>query len=174
MDALAISYARELTSWGIETSIIVPGVFITGTNHFAHAEPPDDQKVADQYEAGPYVGLASQVRRTFDAMVPRGADASAVADAVVIVVDSPFFGVQVDPTGSPLQTAAIRHSSETLPSSVQNRREESSTRFLIPPNRHEVGQVDNSETASKAPAQQPGVAQRHQKPGAAEFLGCAD
>ena len=35
MDALAVAYARELTRWGIETSIIVPGAFTSGTNHFA-------------------------------------------------------------------------------------------------------------------------------------------
>jgi NAD(P)-dependent dehydrogenase (short-subunit alcohol dehydrogenase family) len=34
MDALAVVYARELTRWGIETSIIVPGAFTGGTNHF--------------------------------------------------------------------------------------------------------------------------------------------
>src|SRR6202012_1372957 len=33
MDALAVAYARELTRWGIETSIVVPGVFTGGTNH---------------------------------------------------------------------------------------------------------------------------------------------
>jgi NAD(P)-dependent dehydrogenase (short-subunit alcohol dehydrogenase family) len=37
MDALAVLYARELARWGIETSIIVPGAFTKGTNHFAHA-----------------------------------------------------------------------------------------------------------------------------------------
>jgi NAD(P)-dependent dehydrogenase (short-subunit alcohol dehydrogenase family) len=37
MDALAVSYAAELNRWGIETSIIVPGAFTSGTNHFAHA-----------------------------------------------------------------------------------------------------------------------------------------
>src|SRR6201991_4962780 len=31
MDALAVIYARELTRWGIETSIIVPGAFPPGT-----------------------------------------------------------------------------------------------------------------------------------------------
>src|SRR6202041_1045937 len=40
MDALAVVYARELTRWGIETSIIVPGAFTGGTNHFAHAGRP--------------------------------------------------------------------------------------------------------------------------------------
>jgi hypothetical protein len=37
MDALALIYARELTRWGIETSIIVPGAFTGGTNHFANS-----------------------------------------------------------------------------------------------------------------------------------------
>src|ERR1700751_4202040 len=37
MDALAVQYARELSRWGIETSIVVPGAFTRGTNHFANA-----------------------------------------------------------------------------------------------------------------------------------------
>jgi NAD(P)-dependent dehydrogenase (short-subunit alcohol dehydrogenase family) len=37
MDALAVVSARELTRWGIETSIVVPGAFTGGTNHFAHS-----------------------------------------------------------------------------------------------------------------------------------------
>ncbi|XOQ67119.1 MAG: SDR family NAD(P)-dependent oxidoreductase [Pseudomonas helleri] len=37
MDSLAVSYASELTRWGIETSIVVPGAFTQGTNHFVHA-----------------------------------------------------------------------------------------------------------------------------------------
>src|SRR6266852_374303 len=43
MDALAVVYARELALWGIETSIIVPGAFTGGTNHFAHAGAPADK-----------------------------------------------------------------------------------------------------------------------------------
>jgi NAD(P)-dependent dehydrogenase (short-subunit alcohol dehydrogenase family) len=40
MDAMAVVYTRELVRWGIETSIIVPGAFTGGTNHFAHARRP--------------------------------------------------------------------------------------------------------------------------------------
>ena len=40
MDSLAVSYASELTRWGIETAIVVPGAFTKGTNHFAHAGAP--------------------------------------------------------------------------------------------------------------------------------------
>src|SRR6185437_15514238 len=42
MDALAVQYARELSRWGIETSIVVPGAFTRGTNHFAHSGKPAD------------------------------------------------------------------------------------------------------------------------------------
>jgi NAD(P)-dependent dehydrogenase (short-subunit alcohol dehydrogenase family) len=101
MDALAVAYARELTRWGIETSIIVPGAFTTGTNHFAHADSPADQTVVDAYESGPYAGFGSQVERAFAAIVPPDADVSAVADAIVNLVDAPFgerpFRIHVDP-----------------------------------------------------------------------------
>ncbi|HEY4316517.1 MAG TPA: SDR family NAD(P)-dependent oxidoreductase, partial [Herbaspirillum sp.] len=42
MDAIAVQYARELSRWGIETSIIVPGAFTGGTNHFSHSGRPAD------------------------------------------------------------------------------------------------------------------------------------
>ena len=99
--ALAVAYARELVRWGIETSIIVPGAFTSGTNHFARAGSPADHTVVDQYEAGPYAGFGSRVQEAFDAIVPPNADVSAVADAVVSVVDTPFgqrpFRVHIDP-----------------------------------------------------------------------------
>lgn len=102
MDALAVIYARELTRWGIETSIIVPGAFTGGTNHFAHAGVPADQARVAEYDAGPYAGFADQVRKGFSAIVPADADVSAVADAIVKVVDTPFgkrpFRVHIDPT----------------------------------------------------------------------------
>jgi NAD(P)-dependent dehydrogenase (short-subunit alcohol dehydrogenase family) len=102
MDALAVVYSRELTRWGIETSIIVPGAFTGGTNHFAHAGSPDDKARAAEYEAGPYAGFADQVLKGFASIVPPNADVSAVADAIVEVVDAPFgerpFRVHIDPT----------------------------------------------------------------------------
>jgi NAD(P)-dependent dehydrogenase (short-subunit alcohol dehydrogenase family) len=39
-EALATSYASELIRFGIETAIIIPGRFETGTNHFAHKGNP--------------------------------------------------------------------------------------------------------------------------------------
>jgi NAD(P)-dependent dehydrogenase (short-subunit alcohol dehydrogenase family) len=102
MDALAVVSARELTRWGIETSIIVPGAFTGGTNHFAHSgRPADTQRVAE-YEDGPYKNFADDVMKGFASIVPPDADASAVGKAIVKIVDAPFgkrpFRVHVDPT----------------------------------------------------------------------------
>ncbi|HEV3190219.1 MAG TPA: SDR family NAD(P)-dependent oxidoreductase [Polyangiaceae bacterium] len=102
MDALAVQYARELSRWGIETSIIVPGAFTRGTNHFAHAGHPADTARLAEYEAGPTKGLGEEIQNAFGAIVPPDADASAVAKAIVEVVATPFgrrsFRVHVDPT----------------------------------------------------------------------------
>jgi hypothetical protein len=62
MDALAVQYARELTLWGIETSIEVPGAFTSGTNHFAHAGVPADKNRAAEYEAGPHKGYGKKIQ----------------------------------------------------------------------------------------------------------------
>lgn len=102
MDAMAVVYARELSRWGIETSIIVPGAFTGGTNHFAHSGKPADQGRVAEYEAGPYAGFGEAIMKAFGAIVPPEADASLVADAIVEVVDTPFgqrpFRVHIDPT----------------------------------------------------------------------------
>ncbi len=102
MDALAVVYARELSRWGIETSIIVPGAFTGGTNHFAHSGSPADRARAAEYEAGPYAGFGEQIMKAFSAIVPPEADAGSVAYAIVKVVDMPFgqrpFRVHIDPT----------------------------------------------------------------------------
>jgi NAD(P)-dependent dehydrogenase (short-subunit alcohol dehydrogenase family) len=102
MDALAVQYARELVLWGIETSIIVPGAFTSGTNHFAHAGTPADKERAAEYEAGPYKNYGKKIQEAFAAIVPPDADAGAVAEAIVKVVDAPFgkrpFRVHIDPT----------------------------------------------------------------------------
>jgi len=102
MDAMAVIYARELTLWGIETSIVVPGAFTGGTNHFARSgRPADDARVAE-YEAGPYANYGNKIMKAFAAIVPPDADAAAVGDAIAKIVDTPFgkrpFRVHVDPT----------------------------------------------------------------------------
>jgi NAD(P)-dependent dehydrogenase (short-subunit alcohol dehydrogenase family) len=102
MDAIAVQYARELSRWGIETSIVVPGAFTRGTNHFAHSGQPDDAARTAEYEAGPYAGFGEQVQKAFAEIVPEDADAALVADAIVDIVDAPRgkrpFRVHIDPT----------------------------------------------------------------------------
>lgn len=102
MDSLAVSYASELTRWGIETTIIVPGAFTKGTNHFAHSGKPADQARADEYHNGPYAGLPEQSLKGLAGLEPPDADAGEVAVAMVRVVDMPFgkrpFRVHVDPS----------------------------------------------------------------------------
>lgn len=102
MDALAVQYARELSRWGIETSIVVPGAFTKGTNHFAHSgRPADEARLAD-YEAGPYKGFGEQVQKAFGEIVPDDADVGGVATGIVDIVNMPFgtrpFRFHYDPT----------------------------------------------------------------------------
>lgn len=102
MDALAVQYARELSRWGIETTIVVPGAFTRGTNHFAHSGRPADQARAAEYDAGPYAGFGGQIQEAFGKIVPEDADVGEVATAIARVVDTPFgkrpFRVHIDPS----------------------------------------------------------------------------
>jgi len=102
MDSLAVSYASELTRWGIETSIIVPGAFTKGTNHFVHAGQPADSQRADEYHQGPYAGLPEQSLQGLSALEPADADAASVAQDMVRVVGLPFgkrpFRSHIDPS----------------------------------------------------------------------------
>lgn len=101
MDAVGVSYAAELSRWGIETSIIVPGAFTSGTNHFANAGSPDDKARLEEYETGPYVHMGDDILKGFAVAAPADADVSDVARAIVKVVGMPFgrrpFRVHVDP-----------------------------------------------------------------------------
>jgi NAD(P)-dependent dehydrogenase (short-subunit alcohol dehydrogenase family) len=99
-DALAVSYAGELTRFGIETTIIVPGSFTSGTNHFANAGRPVDERIAMAYDAE-YAGLMDEVSRKLAELAPDDADPCVVAHQIVKVVDMPKgsrpFRVYVDP-----------------------------------------------------------------------------
>jgi NAD(P)-dependent dehydrogenase (short-subunit alcohol dehydrogenase family) len=102
MDAVAVSYAGELAPWGIETTIIVPGAFTKGTNHFAHSGAPADKATLAAYEAGPTQGLAQRILTGLAGAEPSDADPTSVARAIVEVVDTPHGGrplrVHVDPS----------------------------------------------------------------------------
>src|ERR1700722_11230275 len=90
MDALAVSYAGELARWNIETTIIVPGAFTSGTNHFAHAGSPEDKARLKDYESGPTASLAKEIMKGFELTAAADADVLDVAKAIVKVVDMPF------------------------------------------------------------------------------------
>ncbi|MGW7048623.1 SDR family oxidoreductase [Streptomyces avermitilis] len=100
MDALAVSYAAEVIRFGIDTSIIVPGAFTSGTQHFAHAGAPADSERAAAYDVH-YKALMDDVNVRLAQLMPPGADVAEVADAVVRAVELPSaerpFRVHVDP-----------------------------------------------------------------------------
>jgi NAD(P)-dependent dehydrogenase (short-subunit alcohol dehydrogenase family) len=110
MDALAVSYAAELARFGIETTIVVPGAFTSGTNHFASGGHPSEQTVLPAYEEH-YAGLMDQVAGRLAALTPPDADVSLVADAIVDVVDTPHgkrpFRVHVDPADDGSQEVSV-------------------------------------------------------------------
>lgn len=100
MDSLAVSYAAELARFGVDTSIVVPGSFTSGTQHFAHAGHAEDEGTATAYDAE-YAGLLDQVAATLADLAPDDADPEEVARAIARVVDLPKgrrpFRVHVDP-----------------------------------------------------------------------------
>ena len=102
MDSLAVSYASELTRWGVETSIVVPGAFTQGTNHFVHAGKPADTERAAEYENGPYAGVPEQALKGLAALEPADADVQDVARTIVNIVDMPLgtrpFRCHIDPS----------------------------------------------------------------------------
>jgi NAD(P)-dependent dehydrogenase (short-subunit alcohol dehydrogenase family) len=113
MDHLAVSYARELVRWGIETSMVIPGAFTSGTSHFSHAGSPADKERLAEYQSGPYAGFEGEVLKQLEAAVPADADVKSVAEAIVKVVDAPYgkrpFRVTVDPAqdGSDVVTTVL-------------------------------------------------------------------
>lgn len=100
MDSPAVGDAAELARFGIDTSIVVPGSFTSGTNHFAHVGHAVDEPVAAAYEER-YAGLLDQVGARLAELSPPDADPAEVARAIVRVVDAPAgqrpFRVHVDP-----------------------------------------------------------------------------
>ncbi|WP_329140393.1 SDR family NAD(P)-dependent oxidoreductase [Streptomyces sp. NBC_01476] len=101
MDALAVSYAGELIKFGIDTSIVVPGAFTSGTNHFAHAGTPADTARAAAYDVH-YKQLMEDVNGRLAALIPPDADVAEVAAEIVRVVGLPSgrrpFRTHVDPS----------------------------------------------------------------------------
>ncbi|WP_426119906.1 SDR family oxidoreductase [Pseudomonas sp. DSP3-2-2] len=102
MDSLAVSYAGELARWGIDTTIVVPGAFTKGTNHFVHSGTPADSARAAEYHTGPYSGVPEQSLKGLAALEPEDADVADVARAIVEIVSMPLgrrpFRRHIDPS----------------------------------------------------------------------------
>lgn len=102
MDSLAVSYAGELARWGVETSIIVPGAFTSGTNHFTHSGKPADEARAAEYSNGPGADIPDTAMKGLAGLEPVDADVGDVARAIVTVVDTAHgkrpFRVHIDPS----------------------------------------------------------------------------
>ncbi|HWA42662.1 MAG TPA: SDR family NAD(P)-dependent oxidoreductase [Hypericibacter adhaerens] len=101
LDALAVQYAGELARWGIETSIVVPGLLFRDPGRFIQTEHPADEARAAEYEAGPYRDFARQIEEGVARRIPSDADPGKVAGAIAGIVDTPFgerpFRLHVDP-----------------------------------------------------------------------------
>ena len=87
MDSLAVSLSYEVSRFGIETAIMVPGAFTRGTEHFPSAGKPQDAERAAAYAR--YDGVLDQVGERLDALTPPEADPQAVADELVRIVGLP-------------------------------------------------------------------------------------
>ncbi|MCW2863592.1 MAG: oxidoreductase [Actinoallomurus sp.] len=108
-DHLGKSYAVELARFGIDTSMVIPGAFTSGTNHFAHAMLPEDTATARAYDEL-YAGLPDQVGRRLADLAPPDADVGEVARAIAAIVDTPKgrrpFRVTIDPADDGSQTVS--------------------------------------------------------------------
>ena len=69
MAPLAVTCAAELVRFGIDTTIVVPGSFTTGANHFANAGHAADEQTAQSYDEH-YAGLMEQVAQRLGELAP--------------------------------------------------------------------------------------------------------
>ncbi|MGW3960662.1 hypothetical protein ACWED2_12660 [Amycolatopsis sp. NPDC005003] len=90
MDSLTVTYAAEVVKYGIDSALVIPGAYTSGTNHFAHATHPADEQVGAVYEKV-YGPLIDEFTQRLADYVPVDADAGKVADAIVEIVGMPAF-----------------------------------------------------------------------------------
>ena len=88
--ALADVMSFEVSRFGIESVIVVPGAFTSGTEHFAHAHGPAQAVVVEQYGGLPAVaeGICSKLE-AIDAAHGGALDVAAVGEAVRDVLAMP-------------------------------------------------------------------------------------
>lgn len=110
MDSLAVTYAGELARFGVETSIVVPGAYTSGTNHFASAGHASRTAIQDEYDVH-YGGMNHQIGERLTELFPKDRDAAEVADVIVAVVDAPEgsrpFRVHIDPVNDGSEEVSV-------------------------------------------------------------------
>jgi NAD(P)-dependent dehydrogenase (short-subunit alcohol dehydrogenase family) len=89
MDSLADSVSLEVARFGIETTIVMPGPFTVGTDHFPNAAGPADPDVSDQYDV-----IAAHIERNqaaTEGLFPPGVvqDVNEVATEIARIVNLP-------------------------------------------------------------------------------------
>jgi NAD(P)-dependent dehydrogenase (short-subunit alcohol dehydrogenase family) len=85
-DSLAQTTALEVSQFGIETSIVTPGIFTKGTNHFCSAMKPADQAIAREYSEGLMKGWQEHCLDGSGKMGRLDIQPQAVADSIVKIV----------------------------------------------------------------------------------------
>lgn len=89
-DAIAEIMGMEVRPSGIESVTLVPGAFTSGTEHFAHSQPPDYLAIEKQYGDLPERALSLGDRLNAIDVANGGAlDVSAVGQAAVDVLAMP-------------------------------------------------------------------------------------
>lgn len=88
-DALAATTRYEVGRFGIETTIVMPGPFTSGTEHFPHASQASDQEVTEAYSA--LDALVGRNEEATSSLFTRGVDADprSVAEEIVRVLALP-------------------------------------------------------------------------------------
>ncbi|MBK3639860.1 SDR family NAD(P)-dependent oxidoreductase [Streptomyces sp. MBT33] len=112
MDALAESYAAELIKFGIETTLVIPGAYPSGTNHFAHAGTSADTGRAAEYD-DLYGRLRDTMAETLSDIFPGGREVGEVADEIVRVIGLPHgerpFRTHIDPSRDGSEVVSIMY-----------------------------------------------------------------
>jgi NAD(P)-dependent dehydrogenase (short-subunit alcohol dehydrogenase family) len=102
-DVLAEVMALETARYGIETVIVQPGAYTSGTDHFKHAVGPADVEIVSQYDR--LAGLSDELAERLDKtnLPDRRHDVGEIAEAIRSIVAMPPGTrprrVDIDPQG---------------------------------------------------------------------------
>ena len=120
-DKIAETTHYEVSRFGIDSVIVQPGAYTTGTNHFPGAMKPSDTNIVNAYT--PIADLPGQLVAGLNRIVAEGGKANVqdVADKILEVVNTPTgkrtFRIIVDPQNhgaAPINEVAEKMQTEFL------------------------------------------------------------